>query len=318
MEAFLAAMAADAPQVVCRRDGPSSVWLASPEAYRLRASVWSWYGVYIAELGPSIVLEFLKVVACPDKTRRIAQLVSRKYGLFCLSKEVRIQGLPSVLPEKLFVSVHHRWTATPLDYQVIFAFLSQYDEIHVAIGLNTKRLRQFGLSALFRNAFGAIDLTAFDASSDKYDAIQSAMATSVGSCAVVVFPDIAGSTHWGDRTMTARNGLFAASAHLAVPILDLVHIEPGTPVYTTIDATLWSPPALPKTTASFAEWRRVYQKDIEAYRDTVHEAYVTKVDALESQWDTCEDSAQCAVRDEAEITHNMTRNMKAGAYGSKM
>jgi hypothetical protein len=284
----------------------------------------------VAELGAAVILEFLKIVLAPDAARPVAQKLARRYGLFCLGPRVLLKGLPPTLPGQLFVSVHHRWTATPMDYQLIFAFLRQYDEVHVAIGLNTKALRRWRLGFLFEAAFGAIDLTACKTSDDKYWSLVRPFQAAVGRrIAVVVFPDIAGSTHWGDRSMTPRNGLYAAAVGLQVPILDVVHMEP-TPAcsYTSVQCRLWDarhtaekpvdPQAMDPT--SWSLWRRHHTLEIEAFRDQVHGFYVRTIEALETACAACDPfdmEPVCPVRDEREIVHNMTRNLQAAALGQK-
>lgn len=298
------------------------VEIQSPYFTRQPVHIWTWYIFY-----SMFALHYL---ATNTRKRQAPQYVAKVYGLWCLSPRLRIHGLPKVLPNHLFVAVHHRMTATPLEFHIMFSFLEQYDEIHVAIGLNTKKLRRYGLGWLPEFTFGAIDLKKYTHSNERHYALVKPMHEAIQagrSCAVVVFSDIAGSTHFEDRSMIARPGIFAASVCMGLPILDILHFEPmvAEPLVSTVLARFEWPHTYVKgtyeTIEAYDEMRHTYQDLIDAWRLHWNSYVLHTIDTFETSFGGCflhEELGQCDVRNEKEIINNLKRNLDAHIYESKL
>jgi hypothetical protein len=218
-------------------------------------------------------------------------------------------------------------SATPLEFHTMFAFLSHFDEIHVAIGLNTKKIAKFGLAWLPHYIFGAIDLRSMKTSDEKYFALVDPMQNAMQhnrKCAIVVFPDIAGSTHWGDRTMIARDGLYAASASLGIPILDILHFEPTvvspgvSHVYFKYDTPeILNPKRNFFTYESYKAWRLQSNHAIQQWKQGWQSYVVSTVDQFETHHEGCflaDEFSTCDRSQEPEILNNLSRNLTANIH----
>jgi hypothetical protein len=302
-------------------DNEHEVILTSQNNEVYHASVWTYYALY---LFMNLVALWHLLTQGPEKTAPI--YVAQQHGLFSLHRQIRFYGIPRELPKYCFVSVHHRRTATPLEFHTMFAFLKRFDEVHVAIGLNMSGLRKFGLSWLPTTLFGAIDLRSIQNSEEKHLALVRPMVRAMQSgrsCAIAVFPDIAGSTHWGDRTMSARLGLYEAALALDVPILDLIHFEPtAVRPYSTcfgsltiLDQTSTEQcPVLDSKDAvtQFTHWRKRSKRDIQMLRNLLHSRYMQWIDSFEFVNESCwahEAHATSPKALETEVRNNMARSL---------
>lgn len=293
--------------------------------------VWTWYLMYVV-----LVLHVL-LIQGPEK--QAAQKIGREYGLFSITDTIQFHSIPRVLPKYCYLSVHHRWTSKQLEFHTMFAFLESFDEIHVAIGLNTHRLARYGLKWIPNWAFGALDLRDHDTGPHgrKYEAIVKPMVSAMKrgtSCAVIVFPDIAGSTHWGDRSMWLRDGLYVASAYTGVPIFDLLQFEPtptepsGPQVFGHIQGPEFVlGPYRPGVsfldrqkdldTEEFHAWRQHNDDLIQRWRIYWQQYLLQRVASFEETHEGCwshEELGTCKRSEEDEIRKNLSRNLRARAF----
>jgi hypothetical protein len=288
-------------------------------ATKQNVNIWTWYCMYAIFILPWLLLQ-------NGPSKQAAQRISRHYGLFTLSKTLHWYGAPRELPNHVYVSVHHRWTATPMEFHLIFAMLQQYDEIHVAIGLNTHKLRPYKLDWIPSAIFGAIDLRQLKTSEDKYFALLRPMQDAIRdgrSCAIVVFPDIAGSTQWGDRSMTCRDGLFAASMCTGLPIVDHLHFEPTVQgPHTTIHTTMRWPNkqhcnSSMQDARAYQRYREAYSHEIAQWTSLWESHVISTVETFETSHEGCfvdDSEATCSTYKEHEIFNNLRRNLRAKAF----
>ena len=209
----------------------------------------------------------------------------------------------------------------------MFAFLSEYDVVKVAIALNTDKLAPFGLQWLPKRLFGAIDFKSMESekgSDQKYFAVYEPMAECLRlglRCAVIVFPDIAGSTYWGDTSMSPRKGLYAASLSLGVPIVDIVHFEPSVEAD---ESTVYVSVHRPKNIASqprphmmsmdqYSTWRHDNNCSILSWRNRCADAYMSVVHAHEENYGVCHETNDSVCQENRIVSSNLMRNRKARA-----
>ena len=282
------------------------------ESTECKQSVWHWYVLNIGYYAHFLVFNTPNQLAA----RRLA--IDR--GMFSLSKRVLCTGLPNTMPYCAYITAHHRRTATPLEYHAMFAFLGQYDVVRVAIALNTQRLAPLGLRWLPRFVFGAIDFKSLEGPDAKYYSIYEPMRDCIlkgQRCAVIVFPDIAGSTYWGDTTMTARKGVYAASLALGVPIVDIVHFEPSVTDEATVDVSVYEAPTKQSVfldNDAYKTWRRDNDAGISSFRHKLSQEFMRKVAHHESNYGVCPsgDANGVSVHNQV-VIDNLARNRKARA-----
>jgi len=150
------------------------------------------------------------------------------------------------------------------------------------------------LTTLTKHLFNDFNLNSLKTSNERYFKVAEVMKEE--NSGAFVFPDRDGSQYYGDRSMSFRDGVFAASLYTGVPILDLIVIESSSACENTLlEMHMWHPPTLACPTyldcEAYALWRKEHETDILAYTRECQKNYFDRLDVLEPE------NASCALDD---------------------
>jgi hypothetical protein len=280
--------------------------------------------IFSATQGPFFILNIIRVLfnvvfyyvftLFPFKRTRLYTQLSLCRGLNIsydsTTCQTRVSGLPEKLPKYLFLSAHHNFRI-PFHYIIFPAFLTNFDKVFTVTSLKFPALG-IDFSSLLNHLINSIDLINVPKEKQYFDIIEKMQECirKSESCAVIVYSTRSGSSFLGDRSMCMRQGMFAASMALQVPIMDVITCE-ATPTHkeTDVNVRIYEPPSHQqtffKTKEDYTEWRKSNQNHIQLYNQSVQNSYMERVEALEGS------KASCGLYDSTKMCDDEEENNKA-------
>lgn len=211
------------------------------------------------------------------------------WGLFRLSPNVCIRGLPTTWPDKVFLSSHHRRTLYEIDLCVQFLVSYFYSTFKVITDLKKPCAMLDPISTYIYTDTSINHI----GSDDRHWSIVNIMQDSRGSTAISLFPDRCGSQYYGDHGMVFRPGLFAASLYTGIPIIDITIVEPTESVDCThIEFVQWQPPVVEckqtcNDAAEYKEWRRANKNIIKDFTLACEADFKRRLASMETSKASC-------------------------------
>jgi hypothetical protein len=202
------------------------------------------------------------------------------------------------IPRRCILLMHHRRHHHPgLTVQEFhdFAQVLQPDDSYAVITARDWGTKNDWISRMLKTVeakiYGSIDVRGCQGTdSCHYKLVEPFLS---GIDKLVVFPDKFGSQYLGDRRMFYRDGAFAASMALGIPLVDTISMYPSfsEPMHTfRVTRTLLPPKhdCVVRDLESFNRFRKDHAEDIERYRAFAQDLFFQDVEAEEAKILSCD------------------------------
>lgn len=221
------------------------------------------------------------------------QALATRIGSFIKCKQLRIETSVGQRPKKALIGMHHK-NIPESKFENYVQFINSYlfnDSIAIITDFpydSKYKLKNNIANFLFNLAYNNVSIKGLG-SDDKYWTIVKALR---GHDAASVFADREGQQFLGDTSNFFRDGLFAASIFMQVPILNYAIVE-KTPAdeHSDIFIDMFEPPYLPLSSVEgpkqYAKWRLEHFKLITDFTLVCEQKHKSRIHQLESKKASC-------------------------------